>query len=266
MNLAGDLFSPDDLKRIEAETFVRSLECYRELPSTNDLALELATRDEVILPMLVIAESQTAGRGRGGNLWWSMSGALTFSLVLDTTACGLPKNCWPQASLTAGLSVCEALENLRPDLKCGLKWPNDVYIRWRKICGVLVEVPQSSNNRLVIGVGINVNNSLTAAPQEIQAIATSLHDETQQHFDLADILIEVLRYLALWLDLVGSGSGELSQAWQHRCILRGRTIHLDLGAKRVAGICRGIDTDGALMLQTDAGLQRFYTGAVARIE
>ena len=88
------IFSTADLARIQSETYLRAVEYHRQLPSTNDLALELAPRDDVELPLLVLTEQQTAGRGRGENQWWSSAGTLTFSLLIEAEANGLRPDRW----------------------------------------------------------------------------------------------------------------------------------------------------------------------------
>ena len=105
-------FSPTDLERIVDETLIAHVDYHLAIGSTNDRALELTQQDDALYPLLVLAEAQTSGRGRGSNLWWSSSGALTFSVLLATEAAGLPTERWPQVSLTVGLAVCEALEEL----------------------------------------------------------------------------------------------------------------------------------------------------------
>ena len=84
MNAARNIISTNDIELIKADSIVRTVEFHRELPSTNDLALQLATLVELDTPLLVLTEFQTAGRGRGSNQWWSAPGSLTFSLVIDT--------------------------------------------------------------------------------------------------------------------------------------------------------------------------------------
>src|SRR5688572_15119912 len=101
-----------DVKRILAETSARHVESHEELGSTNDRARELAADESLETPLLVIAERQTAGRGRGANRWWAGTGSLTFSLVLSAERWKLPAARWPTIALTAGLAVCEAVDEL----------------------------------------------------------------------------------------------------------------------------------------------------------
>ena len=134
-------FSDADLNRITGSTFVKRVEFHQAIDSTNNRALQVARTAEYESPLLVLAESQTQGRGRGTNLWWAQPGALTFSLLIKTDQAQLPPDRWPQVSLTAGLAVCEAIEEFVGEPAIQLKWPNDVYVRQRKACGILIEMP-----------------------------------------------------------------------------------------------------------------------------
>ena len=268
-------YSADDLRRLRTETFLREVEHHADIGSTNDRALALCGVENLPAPYLILAERQTAGRGRGVNRWWSSDGALLFSVIIDANEYALPESRWPQISLTAGVAVCEVLDFLTrgqgesPQLRShtvGLKWPNDVWLNNRKACGILVEVPHARCGRLVIGIGLNVNNSFESAPAELQLIATSLSDETGSTFDRTTVLTALLRQLDQDLKRLADADVSLVERWQSRCVLRDRVVSLDLGQRMVAGLCLGIAADGALMLRTPAGEQRFYGGVIRRIE
>jgi BirA family transcriptional regulator, biotin operon repressor / biotin---[acetyl-CoA-carboxylase] ligase len=265
-SLESHLFSRRVLKQIEADTFVRCVEFHPQLPSTNDLALQLAGQDDVELPLLIVAERQTDGRGRGANRWWAGAGALTFSVVIETDIVQLPPERWPQVSLTAGLAVCETLRELLPAHDLKLKWPNDVFLDGRKVCGILVEVPPRGRGRLILGIGININNSFAAVPAELRQIATSLYDASGCHYELPDVLTRVLRQLDNRLQLLSTGRLQFAESWRAVCLLRGRRVHLDVGGRSTIGLCQGIDHDGALLLQDESGLKRFFSGIVTQFD
>lgn len=269
-------FPHADLQRITAETFVEHLDFLPEIGSTNDRAMELADREDNEFPLLVLTELQTAGRGRGTNRWWSGAGALTFSVLLATEPAQLPPQRWPLVSLTVGYAVCKALEELlargvpRTELptlpQVRLKWPNDVYIEGRKICGILVEVPRDRPGRLLCGVGVNVNNSTAEAPTELQSLATSLHDLTGRQFNLTDVLIEILQRLAVRLEPDDLWNAQIRDGWRQRCLLTGQTIQIDLGVRQTVGVCQGIDDLGALLLDVEGKVERHFAGVVTRLE
>ena len=189
---------------------------------------------------------------------------MLFSVIVDAHEFGLPQSRWPQISLTAGVAVCEVLGRSasRP---VGLKWPNDVWLNDRKVCGILVEVPPAQRGRLVIGIGLNVNNSFVEAPSELQPIATSLRDETGAEFDRVQLLGDVVRQLDADLCRLAAQDPSLPDRWRHWCVLRTRTVSLDTGRDLVIGHCLGLADDGALRLQTSAGERQFYGGIVRHI-
>jgi BirA family biotin operon repressor/biotin-[acetyl-CoA-carboxylase] ligase len=258
-----------DLARITASGLVASLDYRPSMPSTQDRAVELARREDLQTPALVLTSGQTAGRGRGGNAWWAEDGALTFSLIVDADEEAARGQADPRQSLAAGLAVCEVVCELAPEVDCGLKWPNDVYLDGRKVCGVLVETVargSAPDRRTLFGVGVNVNNPLENAPSEVAVAATSLFDATQRHHDLSDLLIMVLRRLADGLAALARSDPEQAEQWQARSLLTRRRVRVRQGTTELEGQCLRIDAEGALLLATDTGRQRVTSGVVEQID
>jgi BirA family biotin operon repressor/biotin-[acetyl-CoA-carboxylase] ligase len=233
------------------------------IDSTNNRALDFSRAPNIQTPLLVLAERQTDGRGRGKNGWWARQGALTFSLLVKTDTLQIPVRRLPQASLTAGLAVCEAIEDFM-DESVSLKWPNDVYIRDRKVCGILIELPPEREGVVVIGIGINVNNTAEQAPEQLQPSAIAMCDVAGHPFSLIDVLIRVLNHLEQRLRWIGHQDDELRARWSQRCMLTGRKVQLKLGGRSVAGMCHGIDDEGALLIETADGTERHFSGTVSR--
>lgn len=254
-------------ERLKRETFVLGVEHHAEIASTNNRALELCADIDLPVPFLVSADHQTAGRGRGANRWWSSDGAILFSVIVDAAEYGLPESRWPQISLTVGAAICQTLQTLVGlEAAVGLKWPNDVWLNGRKVAGILVEIPAARRGRLVIGVGLNVNNSFEAAPLELLSLATSMRDETGIESDRHEVLVRLLRQLDEDLRCLAESDPSLTERWQSLCVLRDRTVSLDSGQQQITGLCLGIAADGALRLQMASGEQRLYGGTVSRIE
>lgn len=252
-----------DVQRLQESAAVAEVDYHHELPSTNDRALCLAaTARPDQLPLLVVAQRQVLGRGRGSNQWWAAEGALTFSLLLDTSALDLPPARWPLASLTTGLAVCETLDQLAPQAWAALKWPNDVYLREQKVCGVLIEAPPAVTNRLVVGIGINVNNDFLAAPPDVRKRATSLKEATGTTFDITEVFLRVLTQLDIRWRQLAADELAVGDVWQRWCLLTGRTVHVSVGQQQHSGRCQGIASDGTLLLQTERGEQRLVAGTV----
>lgn len=246
-----------NVRRLRRETFVKAVVYHEELASTNSLALERVAAHELDTPLLVVTDVQTAGRGRGDNVWWSSSGALTFSVALDLTREPIPVASWPRIALAAALGVCEALEPHAPGTAFGLRWPNDVYCLGRKVCGVLPELTAKPPHALVLGVGVNVNNVAARAPGALPATAISLRELTGRAHNLTEVLISLLNRLEVRLHDLMVDDHELTRQWGERDLLRGRRVRVGSGAE---GLCIGINAAGALEVQTDAGRRSFYGG------
>jgi BirA family biotin operon repressor/biotin-[acetyl-CoA-carboxylase] ligase len=258
-------FSATDLARLPAETFIDRVEYCEVLPSTSSRALELASAHDGA-SVLVIADRQTAGRGRGAKSWWSDDGALTFSVLLCTLDFRVPVSRWPLLSLTTGLAICEAIEATLPGVSASIKWPNDVYVDGRKACGILVEGADARQATLVVGIGVNVNNSVAAAPAELRDKAVALCDVAAAPIDRAALLVRILERLAARFEWLATDADELLEVWSRRSFLTGRRVEIELPGRSIAGLCCGIDSDGALLVDTAAGLERCLSGVVARFD
>jgi BirA family biotin operon repressor/biotin-[acetyl-CoA-carboxylase] ligase len=277
-----------DADEIRASTFIRHVEIHDTLGSTNDRAAELAREQKIELPALVAARNQVAGRGRGNNVWWSTEGALTFSVLLDPSVLGIGTANWPQLSLATAVAICDALsDELNPQSErsspaaagnpqfqsVAVKWPNDVMLDGGKVCGILIESPGGSapaKNRLIIGIGINVNNSCRvehAAREAMQtskelANAISLCDCTGRQHNLQQLLCATLRaFKARSLQLT-KGDPQLPVAWQQLCWLTEQRIEVRTNSNWVDGICAGIDSSGALLVENVFGNHRITSGSV----
>lgn len=255
-------FSQADWERIRAETFVDLVNYHTEVDSTNTRALELARIGAKSQAALILAERQSAGRGRGENRWWSPSGALTFSLLWTADALPLAPADWPRAALATGLAVSDAVKQFLDGEATQLKWPNDVYLRHRKLGGILVEGASANPGVLVIGIGLNVNNSTAELPPPLADTAISLNAAVGRDLARADLLIAVLQALQSRLSQLATGDPRWLDDWRKQCLLTGRTVQVATHAGVLSGVCRGVDDDGALLLATDQGPQRCLSGVV----
>ncbi|MCE9528396.1 MAG: biotin--[acetyl-CoA-carboxylase] ligase [Planctomycetales bacterium] len=256
-----------DLPKIRSSPHVAALEHHEQIGSTSDRALELARQDQLALPMLILTDQQTGGRGRGSNQWWAAAGSLTFSLLIDSQQLDIASQKWPVLSLSTGLAICEALEQIAPGGDFGVKWPNDVYCAGRKLCGILIESPSASRGRVIVGIGLNVNNSLAAAPSEIQSLATSLVDYLQRPLDITGVLLSLLTSLrSRWQELGSNGLEPQVAEFRRRCVLDGRTVQVSSGSRLITGRCLGIDDNGSLVLQTEIGREAIASGSVMSIQ
>lgn len=215
---------------------------YRSTDSTNSRARELAAAGAPH-GTVVTASEQTAGRGRQGRTWTTPpSKALLYSAIvrpLEEHHMMLP--------LAVPLAVCEAAEQLNPDLECKVKWPNDIHVEGRKLAGVLIEA-RPQDGWAVIGVGMNLSIQQEEFPEELQATAVSL-----QEVRIDDARNALNARLARWLD---ADSDEVLAAWRSRDALKGREVEWENGS----GVADGVDDRGYLVVVTPGG-DRIAVGA-----
>lgn len=223
--------------------------------STNDEVRGLAQAgapDGLVL----LAESQSAGRGRRGAAWFSPAGeSLAFSILVRPDE---PKALWPRLALAAGLAVAEAVESF--GLQAGIKWPNDVWIGQRKVAGILVE---AGSDFAVVGIGLNVNS--TEFPPEVSEIATSLRIETSQTFPRAEVLGEIIRKFAGRRRQISSDFDALISAVRLRCVLTGKRVTLTTANGPGTGTVEGIADSGELLLRSENGLERLIQADEVRL-
>ena len=260
-----EMLTDEQASELCDQTFIQAIESFDELPSTNDYAIERSSDAEAIRPLLILARRQTAGRGRGANTWWSSEGALTFSILFSgkqVSASHLPAS---MISLAIGVAVCDTMEAIDPAFTVGLKWPNDVFIHGRKIAGILIECPSSVVGDVVVGIGINVNNSTREAPSEISARATSLTDLLGHPSDPFDVLKRVLMSIEHQLTQLHADPLRVTQRCASLCVLSGRQVELSIGQRRIAGKCVGIAASGSLLIETERETIECLAGHVEAI-
>lgn len=260
----SDWFPELARQEIERQAGFAWVDVFDELPSTSDHALANLSQYSQRLPALAVARIQTQGRGRGSRSWFAGEGALTFTAMLGTKDTPIPPHNWPRCSIIAGVAMCQTLEALSGVDSFQLKWPNDVYLAGRKVCGILVEKRDAAEPVLCIGIGVNVNNSLEDAPADVQQRAIALTDVTgQQHF-LPEILLDFLtRFQKLCQQNVDSLTGLLPY-WQDHCLLTGRHVETRQADQVLTGECRGINAAGALLVETAAGQRSIVSGEIIR--
>jgi BirA family biotin operon repressor/biotin-[acetyl-CoA-carboxylase] ligase len=216
------------------------------IDSTNNYVKELKSRH----PVLCIADTQTSGRGRAGKLWQSPPGKniyCSIGLALTHNLANIAS-----VNLVIAIAVVKTLEFFNiPDLK--IKWPNDVFWHGQKLSGILTElVTHMQPWWLVIGVGINVNS--TFDDLAINRPWTSILQILGQHLAREEIiqkLIEKLDYYLIQFELLGINS--ILSEWHKYDFLFGKKISVIQNKLEYHGICKGINQDGALKLQTETG-------------
>lgn len=225
-----------------------------QLPSTNRTALELGLAGEAE-GLLVVAETQTAGRGRQTRLWFSPPEAnLYFSLLLRPQ---LPTRRLPELAMLCALALRRAIREICPSLNPGLKWPNDLHLHGRKISGILCECGSRPEQGVfaVAGIGLNVNLLPEDFPQELQMTAGSLRACTGTPVDRAALLAAILNHLEpLYREWQQSDDlAPFLPEWQQGDILAGKRIRVQEVQRQLEGTVCGVAPDGRLLLRTDDG-------------
>lgn len=223
--------------------------------STNSEALRRAEAGAAD-GTLVWAIAQTAGRGRQGRVWQSLSGNLTMSLLLRPA---IPPARLPELSLLAGVALADAVASLVPaSTAIALKWPNDVLLEGRKLAGILVEA--AAGGGAVIGIGVNVEQC--PATGSVAYPATRLADHAPGVTVAA--LLETLAWtldawLARWR---AEGFAPVREAWRSRGPREGEALRVHVGDEMIAGSYRGLSEEGGLLLDTETGPRRVTAGDV----
>ena len=242
-------------------SFAKEVVWYASVSSTSDAAAVLAERGAAE-GLVVAANAQTAGRGRFGRGWASPAAAgLYVSVVLRPGAAVVP-----MLTIAAGVAVAEGIQEAT-GLRCDLKWPNDLYVRTRKVAGILAEASTTTADisgirYVVLGFGINVMPS--NYPPEVAVRATSLEDELGREVDRALVLAECLLALSRrYADLGQGRSADVIAEWRTRAATTlGRKVRLEAAGTQLEGIAENIDETGALVVQTASGVLRVTSGEV----
>jgi BirA family biotin operon repressor/biotin-[acetyl-CoA-carboxylase] ligase len=234
-----------------------------DVDSTNDIALALALAGEPH-GTSVLADVQHAGRGRRGHDWFSPAGAgLYLSIVVRPAAA---PGGTPLVTLAAGVAVAQAVRAVSA-LPVELKWPNDLVIGrpWRKLGGLLCEAIGAGPplDAVVVGVGLNLRRA--AYPREVAPRATSIEVELGRPIDRAPLIVEVLVAIRTMMDVLNRGDRETVCAeWRRlgEAGLRGSAVRWRDGDEERRGRARGIDTDGALLVEREGRLERLIAGDI----
>ena len=241
----------------------QTLHCSEELPSTNDRARELADAGAAH-GEVVVAESQTAGRGRRGRAWASPAGRnLYLSVILRPN---LPPQRAPELTLVASVAACDACR--KAGVEVGIKWPNDLLVGERKVAGILTELSAEPDlvHWVVLGIGVNLNSGSGDFPADLRGVATSLSIERGQPVPRALFAAALLSELEQWLDRhAADGFGPVREAWRERSVTLGREVRVDADGGEISGVAEDIDASGALLVRGRAGLVRVVSGDVRMV-
>jgi len=239
---------------LETRWLGRPVRHYDRIGSTNSAALALPDA-EATHGLLLVADEQSAGRGRFHRPWHAQPGkSLLFTVVLRGESL-LPV----ESALTMAASV--ALHHGLVHLglpECEIRWPNDLVANGRKICGILAERGPWATPGWVLGVGLNLNQREEELPPDLRLTATSMTMETQAFYVRETVLARMVAALEKAFELLGNPEGppRLREQWEQASCVIGRSLAVDTGAEVVRGMVVGLEPSGALILRQDSGMLR----------
>lgn len=264
---APDLLHADDLVARLGRTQVigRDIRVFEETTSTNDVIEKLA-HDGAREGVVVFAESQTRGRGRLGRKWISPARkGLWFSVLLRP-------NLRPQESTQLTVAAATALSRAiqaQTGVSAEIKWPNDILVRGKKAAGILTELSAELDRvkHVILGIGVDVNQTAREFPADLRKLATSLRIETGEPVDRAALATAALRELDADYARVCHGEfAAVADEWEGRCSTLGRNVTIHIGGRTVKGRAESLDADGALLLRTQHGHLERITGGDVTLE
>lgn len=245
---------------LERPSPVCGVETFLSIDSTNQYLMQKA--QQLTPPWLVLAEHQRAGRGRRGRTWQSpLAGNLYLSLLWRFHQVSAS---FASLSLVVGTLVCQVLQSYGV-AQLGLKWPNDVLCQGKKLCGILIEMRGETQgpSDVVIGIGLNLAMPESAGRQidqpwiALQQVMPQLPSRNALVARLTEAMINALPQFET------RGLLPFLQAWQALDAYRDAPVQLQLGDRQIDGIAHGIDEQGALRVEHDGKLQRYYSGEIS---
>jgi len=232
---------------LQTKVVGRTVHFFRQLTSTNEIAKALALRGAKE-GTVIVAETQTQGRGRVGREWASPSGGLWFSIIMRPKVS--PKNA-PQLTLTVSVAVAKIIEKLF-NLETKIKWPNDVLIKDKKVCGILTETSTTGKalNFAIVGVGINANFNRQDLPANLRSSSTTLKEEMNGEIDCQALLRSLLEETEHHYNLFTQGRFHAILAeWKRLSKFLGSYVEVISFGEKVEGWATDIDEDGALIIK-----------------
>ncbi|MFA6321251.1 MAG: biotin--[acetyl-CoA-carboxylase] ligase [Candidatus Omnitrophota bacterium] len=262
-----DSLIPSEIKwKLKAKVLGKEVISYKKVGSTNDIAYELAEKG-LKEGSVILAEEQDGGKGRHGRSWLSPSkGGIYLSVILRPQ---ITPNEIPKITLLAAVATAKAVRDVT-GLSAMIKWPNDILVRGKKICGILTEMKaeQDSVGFIVIGIGINVNTSIKQLPKGASSLKEELRscgrEECVSRLDLVKRLIERLE--EDYFLLKKEGFRPIMDEWKQLTDMLGSRVRVVLQNRTFEALAHDIDPDGALVVRKDAGtLERISSGDIIMI-
>jgi BirA family biotin operon repressor/biotin-[acetyl-CoA-carboxylase] ligase len=261
----SDALTPQALQlAFRHSRFVRRFFFYPAIGSTNDRAKELASQGAEE-GTLVVAEQQTAGRGRsdrGDRGWYSPPGLGIYVSILYRPP--IPAASTFGVLAATSLGVASAVESLHPQGVVGVKWPNDLVAEGKKLAGLLTELSTSGGevDWCVVGVGLNVNHTVADYPADLRQRAISVRQLCNRHVDRPRLLAVMVERAAAWYQtFLEDGMPRVLDEWKRRSSILGRLVRLETAGETYVGTAVAVEDDGALRIRLEGGAEEVLHAA-----
>ena len=262
-----DSLIPSEIRwKLKTKIFGKEIISYKKVDSTNIVAYELAEKS-MREGTVILADEQVKGKGRHGRHWSSPSkGGIYMSCILRPS---IAPNEISRITLLAAIAVAQAIRDFS-SLEVTIKWPNDIMIDHKKLCGILTEMKaeQDSVDFVVLGIGINVNVPKAELPKG----ATSIREELTSsggkiNLSRVELTKKVLERLEEYYNLMKSeGFGPIIDIWKDLSVMIGSRVKVTLAGKTFEALAHDIDPDGALVVRTESGvLEKISSGDVIMV-
>ncbi len=253
-----DTLTPGEIKAgLKTSVIGKEIEYFKEIESTNVIACEIA--DSVAEGTVVIAESQTGGRGRLGRKWLSPEGGVWLSIILKPK---VQPSYAPRITILSGVSVAKTIRSFGPEAM--IKWPNDVLINGKKVCGILTEIEAEIDmiDHCVVGIGIDANVDTESFPEEFRDSSTSLKKELGHEINRVEFVQKLLEeFEALYVKFQEGDFAAILEEWRSMSATIGEWVKITTQTRTIYGEAIGVDNEGALILETDEGkLEKIVAG------
>ena len=249
------LMEPEKIKeRLKTDFIGQEIRYFTEITSTNDVAKELAAKGAKE-GTIILAETQTLGKGRLGRRWLSPKGGIWFSVILRPRISA--KDSY-QLTFMASVAVAQTIRKMFK-LNTEIKWPNDVLVNERKVCGILTETSTRDDavDSVVIGIGVNVNVDLTSFPKDLRASITSLEAEVKREVKRERLLCALLEELENYYNMLQQKKFEfILEEWKSLTTLFGAYVEVTSFEEKIKGLAVGVDENGALEVLLENGTVR----------
>ena len=253
-----DILIPEEITTgLDTDIIGKDVFYFKSISSTNIYAKQIADKG-IKEGVVIVADIQTHGRGRKNRAWLSPFGGLWFSVVLR------PK-IHPErgmfVTMVASIAIVQAIKEIT-GLKPVIKWPNDILINGKKICGILTEIDFKKNtiNYAIVGIGINVNNEIN---DEIKKIASSISIENGSVISRTKFLKYILKYFDVnYKKLIIDDFKTIKKLWSSYAKIIGKAVEIKDNGTTVSGIISDIDENGYLILRNKNNIHRIFNGEI----